>query len=114
MDAISELSGGTRIRPRVTVTEGTKAERSVRETLSALQGLFTSLGCFAEQVLLSLHPHIDRDAMNAFVPETCCETDRLAACRDGGGVNGEDLNIAELDDKSLSLEVQGYLDAVAR
>ena len=107
--AIDGLGKDSHLRPRVVVTEGAEAEPFVTEALSALQGLFASLGSYLERALQPLEPHISRDAVRAFVLETRSEVDELAACRTVGEVYGEELTITELDDRSVSFEVEGSL-----
>ena len=109
--AIDELSKAARDRPRVIVTEPAEADRFVREALSALQGIFASVGRYLEQVLQPLEPHIGRDAVHAFVLETRSELEELATCRAVDEVYVEDLIVTERADKSVSLEVEGSLVA---
>ena len=110
--AIDELSRDSRLQPRVVVTNGAEAERFVTEALSALQGLFASLGSFLERVLQPLEPHISRHAVRAFVLETCLELDELAACRTVGEAYAEALTVTELGDKAESLVVEVSLDVM--
>ena len=109
LTAIDELSKATHIRPRVIVTDRAEADRFVREALSALQGIFTSVGRYLEQVLQALDPLMGRGVANAFILEARHELDELAACRAVDEVYVEDLTVMELGDKSVSLEVEGSL-----
>ena len=112
LTAIDELSKDSHLRPRVVVTEGAKAQRFVTQALSALQGLFASLGSYLERALQPLEPHISRDAMRAFVLETRSEVDELAACCTADAVYVEALTDTELGDKSESLVVEVSLDVM--
>ena len=106
---IDELSKTAHVRPGVIVTERAEADRFVREALSALQGICTSVGRYLEQVLQALDTPMGRGVVNAFILEARRELDELAACRAVGEVYVEDLIITELDDKSRRLEVEGSL-----
>ena len=107
--AIDELSKTAHVRPGVIVTERAEADRFVREALSALQGICTSVGRYLEQVLQALDTPMGRGVAYAFILEARRELDELAACRAVGEVYVEDLIITELDDKSRRLEVEGSL-----
>lgn len=101
-------------RLRVVVTERAEADRFVREALSALQELFTSFGHFLEQALRALDAPMGRGVANAFILEARLELDELAACRTVEEIYVEALTITELDGKSASFEVEGYLGAAVR
>ena len=111
LTAIDELSRDTHVRPRVVVTDGTKADRFVREALSALQGIFTSVGRYLEQVLQALDTAMGRGVANAFILEARRELDELAACRTADEVYVEGLTVTELGGESVSFEVEGHLGA---
>ena len=63
--AIDELSKAAHVRPRVIVTDRAKADRLLSEALSALQGIFTSVGRYLEQVLQALDTPMGRGVANA-------------------------------------------------
>ena len=86
--------------PRVVVTERAQADRLVREALSALQGLFASVGRYLEQVLRARDAPMGHGVANAFILEARRELDELAACRTANEVYVEDLTITESGDKS--------------
>ena len=109
--AIDELNKAAHARPGVIVTEYIVADRFVREALSALQGIFTSVGRYLEQVLQALDPLMGRGVANAFILEARRELDELAACRTADEVYVEALTITELGGKSVSFEVEGHLGA---
>ena len=109
LTAIDELSKATHIRPRVIVTDRAEVDRFVREALSALQGIFTSVGRYLEQVLQALDTPMGRGIANAFILEARRELDELAACRTANEVYVESLTVTELGDKSVNLEVEGFL-----
>ena len=111
--AIDELSKAAHVRPRGIVMERADADRVVREALSALKGLFVSVGRYLEQVLQALDTPMGRGIANAFILEARRELDELAACRTVGEVYVESLTVMELGDKSVSLEVEGSLGAAA-
>ena len=98
--------------PHLTVAEGSDVEPFVREALSALQGLFATIGGFLERVLQPLESHISRDAVRAFALETRRELDDLAACCTADEVYVEALTVTELGDKSESLVVEVSLDVM--
>ena len=107
---IDELSTDARVRRCERVTKSAEAARLVREALSALQALYTSVGDYLEQVLQPLHHYISRDAVQAFVLEARREPEGLAACHGVGKVYVEDFGVKETNDKSVSLEVEGFLE----
>ena len=107
--AINDLRKAAYFRPCVTIVEGAQADGSLQDALSALQGLSASLGDYLEQVLQPLALPISRDAIRAFILETRCEVDELAACRTVGDKYVESLSVTESDDKAISLEVEGWL-----
>ena len=107
--AIDELSKAAHIRPRVIVTDRAEADRFVREALSALRGLFVSIGRYLEQVLQALDPPMGHGVANAFILEARRELDELAACRTVDEVYIESLTITESGGNSVSLEVEGSL-----
>ena len=106
--AADELRNRAHLRPRVTVTDRSKAERSVNEALFALQGLFGSFGNYLEQALQPLEPHVSREAVRAFILETLCDLDDLAACRPAGNAYVEDLSvITQSVNRPLNFEIEG-------
>ena len=107
--AIDELSEAAHARPRAIVTERAEADRFVREALSALQGIFASVGRYLEQVLQALDTPMGHSVANAFILEARRELDELAACRMVDEVYVEDLIITGRGDKSVSIEVEGSL-----
>ena len=110
--AIDELRKAAHARPRVIVTEHAEADRYVREALSALQGLFVSVGRYLEQVLQALDTPMGRGIANAFILEARRELDELAACCTADEVYVEALTVTELGDKSESLVVEVSLDVM--
>ena len=106
------LRNACHLRPRLTVNDRAAAGRCVPEALSALHGLYASFGCYLEQALQPLEPHISREAVHAFVLETRAEVDELEACHRLGSAYAESLTITEPGDRSVSIEVEGLLGAV--
>ena len=85
----------------------------MREALSALQGLFVSVGRYLEQVLQALDDADgSRHRRNAFILEARRELDELAACCTADEVYVEALTVTELGDKSESLVVEVSLDVM--
>ena len=111
--AIDELGKAAHVGPRVIVTDGAGADRFVTEALSALQGIFASVGRYLEQVLQALDTPMGRGVANAFILEARRELDELAVCHAVGEVYVESLTITEPGDKSVSLEVEGSLGATS-
>lgn len=81
----------------------------VNEALSALHGLFASVGRYLEQALRPLGPHAGRRAVRGLILETRAELDDLATRCTDADVYVEDLT--ESGDNGIHVEVEASLGA---
>ena len=106
--ATNDLRNAARLRPRSPSRIAPQSPCLMRDTRSALHGVFASLGTYIEQTLQPLAPYIGLDAIQAFILENCHELDDLAACRKAGSYI-EDLSVTASGGRSLGFEVEGSL-----
>jgi len=109
--AARKLRSAARLQPCLMVEVGADADDSLRATLSALQGVFGSMGDYLEQVLKPLTLPVSRAAVHAVVLRTRREVNGLAACRAHGNVYAETLAVTESGGGSVTIEIEGSLRA---
>ena len=111
MTAIDRLRNAAHLRPRAAVTDRAEVGRLLSEALSALHGLFTSVGRCLEQALRPHKPHVSRKAVRNLILETLGELDDLAAYCTEGDVYVEDLSDSGSRNGGIRVEVEASLGA---
>ena len=92
--AIDKLRNAAHLRPRAALADRAEAGRLLSEALSALHGLFASVGEYLEHALRphSHRSHVSRKAVRNLILETLGELDDLATYCTEGDVYVEDLS----------------------